>query len=321
MRRAMSGVTGETTMSLALIKPGSLGIERARAAIAECREVDEAKDIRDKAIAVGVYLRTKGAARDACNDANEIALRAERRMGELLRDTIPHQGGRPAENARGERPLLADLGITKDESARAQKLAKLSEEEFAARVEHVREQQDKVTASAVLGGSVKKQSPGTQDRRTPRWLYNALNRQFGPFRCDAYATPANAMCERFITKAEDGNKVDWPDATFGNPEFDDMVLPLEQALRQAKRGTRSIILGPVGCSQEWYHQLAIQGTIYVPDCRINYDTPDGEPTDGADRDTIVMGFGREHYNADWKNGIWRVRRLEVAHLAPKKEPT
>jgi DNA (cytosine-5)-methyltransferase 1 len=159
--------------------------------------------------------------------------------------------------------------------------------------------------------SRKKSSPRLQDRRTPRWLFHALERQFGPFSLDAFAQPHNALCERFLTQAQDGTRHPWADVTFANPPFAVMAEAIEQAVREARHGVRSVVVGPVGCSQGWYHELAIRGTIYVPDRRISYDLPNGRPTDGADRDSIVIAFGGEHANPDWRRGVFRVRRLEL----------
>lgn len=56
-------------------------------------------------------------------------------MGEFLAVTPKAAAGRPAkEIGRGERPIndaptLAEIGISKDQSARAQKLAALTDEE------------------------------------------------------------------------------------------------------------------------------------------------------------------------------------------------
>jgi len=155
-------------------------------------------------------------------------------------------------------------------------------------------------------------APHIQSRRTPMWLFDQINQRFGPFLLDAFADKNNALCDEFYTREQDGCVQPWVDATFGNPEFENMAPPLSQAVKQAELGVRSCIIGPVGCSQVWYHELAIRGTVYVPDRRINFDMPDGTPTDGSDRDTIVMLFGGEHENKHYKRGTFRVCRLELS---------
>jgi len=69
--------------------------------------------------------------------ATEIKLRAERRAGELLAEMPKNKGtrgdGRPPLGGRDDRPpkderqRLSDLGISKDESSRWQKLARMPE--------------------------------------------------------------------------------------------------------------------------------------------------------------------------------------------------
>jgi hypothetical protein len=71
--------------------------------------------------------------------ATEIKLRAERRAGELLA-TMPKAkgGGDTSTGSRAqpvqEPPTLADLGVTKTQSSKWQKLAALPEDKFEARV-------------------------------------------------------------------------------------------------------------------------------------------------------------------------------------------
>ena len=172
-----------------------------------------------------------------------------------------------------------------------------------------------ITAAHVEAVVKRQEPPHLQTRRTPLWLFKQLDAAFGPFVLDAFAEPHNALCGRFYTREQDGCVQPWADVTFANPEFEDMAQPLDQAVKQANVGRRSCIIGPVGCSQAWYHELAIQGTIYVPTCRINFDLPDGTPTRGADRDSIVVCFGKDHANPDWRKGIFRVRQLKLVRPA------
>lgn len=124
--------------------------EAACRALAECKAVDEVKAWADKAAAMQAYGRM---AKDKTLevDASEIRIRAERRLGEML--TAQKQGGGLAAGTRGQlagksgdglavvakdrqkpAPKLADAGISKDLSSRAQKLAAVPEAEFEAEV-------------------------------------------------------------------------------------------------------------------------------------------------------------------------------------------
>jgi len=53
---------------------------------------------------------------------------------------------------------------------------------------------------------------------TPRNLFEALNQRFH-FTLDLCATPENANCKRFITKAAGGLKQKWTGRVFMNPPY------------------------------------------------------------------------------------------------------
>jgi hypothetical protein len=62
--------------------------------------------------------------------------KAERRAGKMLRETERNKGGRPPKTSSTERPVsLADLGVTKTQSSRWQRLAELEDDGFEAEVE------------------------------------------------------------------------------------------------------------------------------------------------------------------------------------------
>jgi DNA methylase len=109
-------------------------LETACRLLAEPRSVDEVRSIRDLAEAARVYAREVRLGLEAQNDAAEIKLRAERRLGELLAST-PLQDGGDAARARSQhatevRPRLRDLGISKSQSSRWQALAAVPEPVF-----------------------------------------------------------------------------------------------------------------------------------------------------------------------------------------------
>lgn len=135
--------------------------EAACRALAECRRVDEVKAWSDKAAAMQAYGRM---AKDKTLevDAAEIRLRAERRLGELIaaqKATVGLNAGNRYGGSSEEPPVptLADAGIDKKLSARAQKLAAVPAEQFEAEVGEWRERVEaegaRVTARLEAAGA------------------------------------------------------------------------------------------------------------------------------------------------------------------------
>ena len=96
-------------------------------ALAEASRIDDVKDIRDKAVAAQAYARQ---AKDGelIGYATEIRMRAERRAGELLAEMAKAKGGNPnlpTGNKVEPVDTLSDIGISKRQSSRWQKLAEI----------------------------------------------------------------------------------------------------------------------------------------------------------------------------------------------------
>lgn len=137
----------------------------AKEALAELVKVDEIKDVRDQAERIRLYGQQAND-RTIIADATEVIMRAERRLGELLRsahETGQLGIGRPArsnveqadaadegdeaetvEVVRPQRVTLAEAGISKKLSTRSQKFAAVAEPAFEAALLSAREK--------ILGG-------------------------------------------------------------------------------------------------------------------------------------------------------------------------
>lgn len=150
--------------------------DAARTALAECRSVDEVKSWVDKAAAIEAYGRM---AKDKTleTDAAEIRIRAERRLGEMLAaqkaaDGMAKPGPKNSVFGNDRIPTLSEVGISKDLSSRAQKLAAVPEAQFEAEVGEWRERvsAEGARVSARLeaaGDAVLNKTPPAPPTKTP----------------------------------------------------------------------------------------------------------------------------------------------------------
>jgi hypothetical protein len=105
-------------------------LQNARTALSKVSTFDDAREIRDKADAVRHYARQAKLGQELVVEAAVLKLRAERRLGEILRETQLATGveGNQHADIPGEPNgvLLSELGISKSESSRMQRIAELA---------------------------------------------------------------------------------------------------------------------------------------------------------------------------------------------------
>lgn len=169
--------------------------DAARLALAAAHRADEARDIRNKAVALQVYAK-QAKDPELFRWVTEIRVRAERRTGELLRDMDKHRGGNPNLSSRDDGlKTLANLGVTRDESSLWQRLAAIPERDFEVRLHEAALDPIAMTTKRILraGAPARRESPvarrpadagpedlgplrvelGYADDRTTAWTYAA----------------------------------------------------------------------------------------------------------------------------------------------------
>lgn len=109
-----------------------LSMQRASTALAEAVTISQTKKIVDVAAAAEIYARRQHLSEEAEQMAVTVKVEALRKLGEMLHVTPKATGAKgigtsavPKENR-----TLADLGLTKKESAVAQKLAAMPAKDF-----------------------------------------------------------------------------------------------------------------------------------------------------------------------------------------------
>ncbi len=136
--------------------------ETARHALQIAHSVDEVKEIRDKAQAMALYAKM---AKDThmCQWATEIKVRSERKAGQMLAEVGIKAGKPKSSSATTIRdsdetklyssntisPKLDELGISRVQSSKWQKLGAVPEEKFEAAIVAVKKSQKEFTSTAI----------------------------------------------------------------------------------------------------------------------------------------------------------------------------
>ena len=197
-------------------------------AISDAHKVDEVKDIANRAAALTHYARMSNN-RDAEAQAIEIRLRAIRRLGQLtmvMEKMKPKDSGAlkgmagfaiPSKKAR-----LSEAGVSEREASRAEKLAKLSEDQFEATVSSTVKRIENPSIVAHVS-----QNTGDEEWYTPAYIVEAARKVMGGIDLDPASTAqANETVKaaRYFTKEDDGLAKEWEGRVWLNPPYTKGVI-------------------------------------------------------------------------------------------------
>jgi hypothetical protein len=124
-------------------------LDQASRMLDEARSLEEIKSIRDKAEAARTYVKAANLGLELQNCAAEVKLRAERKAGGLLR-SLKLKGGDRKSKRHGASLKLADLGISRDQSKRWQRVAAVSDAEFGHYLKWTADQGREITSAGLL---------------------------------------------------------------------------------------------------------------------------------------------------------------------------
>jgi hypothetical protein len=124
-------------------------LDEVAQALAVSSDLNEIKDIRDRAEACRRYARSAALGLKIQNHAATLKLRAERRAGELLAG-LAIRGGDRRSKSHDKRLKLADLAIDHNQSARWQREASIPERVFESYIAMATAKGKDITAQGLL---------------------------------------------------------------------------------------------------------------------------------------------------------------------------
>jgi hypothetical protein len=128
--------------------------ENAHAQLAQIKTLESGVDYLNRVKAIEVWAKAEKKDAELQNMIAEQKIRTQRILGQLLKENIQHQGGRPNEEKPSKNTtVLSDFGISRDQSSTFQKIAALPEEVFEREIAVAKEESEKrveLTTSRVL---------------------------------------------------------------------------------------------------------------------------------------------------------------------------
>lgn len=286
----------------------------ARTALQQAAQIDEVKDIRDKAAAMKAYAK-QAKDRNLIVWSTEIVARAERRAGQILAD-MKALGERAGQGRRSKIMLrddtlialtLPDLGITQVQSSRWQKKAAIPEEKFEADLEARKEK-----AAAILDNvaTVALLHTGDEESYTPQEFIQSALATMGSIDLDPASNPQAQLtvkATRFFTVEDDGLTKAWSGNVWMNPPYTARVINrfIDKLLHHLESGEvmQAVVLTNNNTDTSWFHAAAAMcNAICFTRGRINFLKTDGtrsSPTNGqsffyfgSNLDAFVREFSR-----------------------------
>ena len=132
-------------------------------------------------------------------------------------------------------------------------------------------------------------SSASAEWETPTDLFNELDRIFGGFTLDPCATPQNAKCTRFFTRADDGLAQAWTDKVFMNPPYGREIGKwVRKAWTESLSGALVVCLLPARVDTRWWHEYAKKGHVYFLRGRLKF----GSSVNSAPFPSAIVTFGK-----------------------------
>jgi phage N-6-adenine-methyltransferase len=119
-------------------------------------------------------------------------------------------------------------------------------------------------------------SSKSNDWRTPPWLFDQLDIEFGGFHLDAAADNDNALCQHYYTEEMDALKQDWGkdgETVFCNPPYGRMIghfVAKAHAETVKSSWLTVVLLIPARTDTKWWHAHCAMGEVRFVKGRLKF---------------------------------------------------
>jgi N6-adenosine-specific RNA methylase IME4 len=201
-------------------------LDRCKILLHECKTVNEAKQIADIAETARIYARRVHASLGAINKAVGYRILAEKRLGQIHQREAKNKGTRsrgPWRFRKGtakkdETPTLAEKGLSKRLSARAQKLAKIPDAEIERAERRATQEGRELSTAEVL----REQRRGEVNERIQKLIEKEIAPPTGKY--DVIVIDPPWPMEK-IERDMRPNQVKFDYPTMSEPELETLELP------------------------------------------------------------------------------------------------
>jgi len=286
----------ETSTALAMVAQAKLALDSAK-------NLDDILTIRNQAEAFRACIRLAKGSLEAANLAAEIKLRAERKAGEMLAAMEKSTGGRPTETGDTVSPVsLESIGVSKKQSSRWQKEAKVDEDVFEEYIRECNDEQREVTQAGLLKlaePSHVSHNSVENEWYTPSKYIESARAVMGsidldPASCELAQETVRAG--QYFTIEDNGLAKEWHGNVWLNPPYSKESIGLfaEKLVEESANFNQAIVLVNNATDTNWFHQIGkVASAMCFVRGRIKFNDKSGKPANSPVQGQAFIYIGGE----------------------------
>jgi ParB family chromosome partitioning protein len=276
-------------------------ISQAKLALVSAKNLDDVLRIRDQAEALRIYIKAASDSLEAANSASEIKLRAERRAGELLAGMEKCKPGPKPEIGPIVVPIsLESIGVSKNQSSRWQKEAKVNEDVFEEYIRECNDEQREVTQAGLLKLADPchvSHNSVENEWYTPSKYIEAARTVMGSIDLDPAScelAQETVQANQYFTIDENGLTKEWRGNVWLNPPYSKESVGLFAAklVEETANLSQAIVLVNNATDTQWFHEIASVATaICFVRGRIKFNDKNGKPANAPVQGQVCVYVG------------------------------